>query len=99
MQLSSPTHLIRDLTAAAMELTNQLWKPPAPIRALTVTAIHLLPEGSAYEQVDLFTAAAAPQREKQEKLEAAMARIRGKFGSGAIAYGAIQTEKEEDPFS
>lgn len=35
----------------------------------------------------------------QEKLEAAMARIRGKFGSGAIAYGAIQTEKEEDPFS
>ena len=40
-----------------------------------------------------------PRREKQEKLEAAMARIRGKFGSGAIAYGAIQTEKEEDPFS
>ena len=99
MQLPAPTHLIRDLTAAAMELTNQLWKPPAPIRALTVTAIHLLPEGSAYEQVDLFTAAAAPQREKQEKLEAAMARIRGKFGSGAIAYGTIQTEKEEDPFS
>ena len=99
MQLSSPTHLIRDLTAAAMELTNQLWKAPAPIRALTVTAINLLPEGSAYEQVDLFTAVAAPQREKQEKLEAAMARIRGKFGSGAIAYGAIQTEKEEDPFS
>ena len=99
MQLPAPTHLIRDLTAAAMELTNQLWKPPAPIRALTVTAIHLLPEGSAYEQVDLFTAAAAPQREKHEKLEAARARIRGKFGSGAIAYGAVQTEKEEDPFS
>ena len=40
-----------------------------------------------------------PQREKQEKLEAAMARIRGKFGSGAIVYGAAQPEKEEDPFS
>ena len=79
MQLSSPTHLIRDLTAVAMELTNQLWKPPAPIRALTVTAIHLLPEGSAYEQVDLFTAAAAPQREKQEKLEAAMARLSERY--------------------
>ena len=99
MQLSAPTHLIRDLTAAAMDLTSQLWKPPTPIRALTVTAIHLLPEGSAYEQVDLFTAGAAPQREKQEKLEAAMARIRGKFGSGAIVYGAAQPEKEEDPFS
>lgn len=98
-QLPAPTHLIRDLTAAAMDLTSQLWKPPTPIRALTVTAIHLLPEGSAYEQVDLFTAGAAPQREKQEKLEAAMARIRGKFGSGAIVYGAAQPEKEEDPFS
>ena len=63
-QLSAPTHLIRELTAAAMDLTNQLWKPPAPVRALTVTAIHLVPADEAYEQVDLFTAGAAPQREK-----------------------------------
>ena len=50
-QLSAPTHLIRDLTDAAMELVDQLWKPPSPIRAITVTAIHLLQEGEAYEQV------------------------------------------------
>ena len=97
-QLSSPTHLIRDLTDQAMELVHELWKPPAPIRALTVTAIHLVAEDSAYEQVDLFTASAAPKREKREQLEHAMDRIRGKYGSGAIVFGATKTQKEEDPF-
>ena len=96
-QLPVPTHLIRELTAAAMELTGQLWRPPSPVRALTVTAIHLVPEGDAYEQVDLFTAGAAPHKEKQEKLEAAMDRIRGKYGADAIVFGAAQPEKEEDP--
>ena len=97
MQLSAPTHLIRELTAAAMDLTGQLWKPPAPIRALTVTAIHLVRSEDAYEQVDLFTAEAAPKKERQEKLEAAMDRLRGKYGTGVISYGAAHPEKEEDP--
>ena len=97
MQLSAPTHLIRELTAAAMDLTHQLWKPPAPVRALTVTAIHLVRSEDAYEQVDLFTAGAAPKKERQEKLEAAMDRLRGKYGSDVISYGASCPEKEEDP--
>jgi len=96
-QLPSPTHLIRDLTETAMDLTGQLWKPPAPVRALAVTAIHLTQEGETYEQVDLFTAPAAPKKEKQEKLEAAMDRIRNKYGGGAIVFGAAQPEQEEDP--
>ena len=96
-QLSTPTHLIRDLTDTAMELVYELWKPPSPIRALTVTAINLVQEGEAYEQVDLFTAAAAPKKEKQEKLEDAMDVIRKKFGNSAIVFGAVKTEKEEDP--
>jgi len=96
-QLTTPTHLIRDLTEQAMELVDQLWKPPSPIRAITVTAIHLLQEGEAYEQVDLFTAPAAPKKEKQEKLEGAMDRIRKKYGEGAIVFGAARPEKEADP--
>lgn len=95
-QLSNPTHLIRDLTQSAMELVDALWCPPAPVRALTVTAIHLAAEDEAYEQEDLF-AAPAPRREKQERLEAAMDRIRGKYGSGSITFGAAAPEKEEDP--
>ena len=94
-QLPAPTHLIRDLTETATDLVHQLWKPPAPIRAMTVTAIHLVPEGQAYEQVNLFTP--VPRKEKQEKLEGAMEQIRKKYGSGAIVFGAAQPEKEEDP--
>ena len=94
-QLAAPTHLIRDLTDAAMELVFELWKPPSPIRALTVTAIHLVQEGEAYEQVDLFSS--GPGKEKQEKLEGAMEQIRKKFGADAIVFGAARPEKEEDP--
>lgn len=95
-QLPAPTHLIRDITSAALELTGQLWKPPAPIRALTVTAIHLTSPSDAYEQVDLFTATEAPKRKKQEQLEAAMDRIRSKYGTDAISFGASRPEKEEE---
>ena len=94
-QLAAPTHLIRDLPDAAMELLYELWKPPSPIRALTVTAIHLVQEGEAYEQVDLFSS--GPGKEKQEKLEGAMEQIRKKFGADAIVFGAARPEKEEDP--
>ena len=94
-QLAAPTHLIRDLTDAAMELLYELWKPPSPIRALTVTAIHLVQKGEAYEQVDLFSS--GPGKEKQEKLEGAMEQIRKKFGADAIVFGAARPEKEEDP--
>ena len=94
-QLPAPTCLIRDLTGAATDLAEQLWRPPAPIRALTVTALHLVPERDAYVQTDLFSAPG--DREKQEKLEGAVDQIRRKYGGGAIAFGAAQPEKEEDP--
>ena len=96
-QLPAPTHLIRDLTNAAMALTEELWTPPAPIRALTVTAIHLSPDGEAYEQANLFDPTAGQRNARQEKLESAMDAIRKKLGGDAIVYGAARPEKEEDP--
>ena len=79
-QLPAPTHLIRDLTNAAMALTEELWTPPAPIRALTVTAIHLSSDGEAYEQANLFDPTAGQRNARQEKLESAMDAIRKKYG-------------------
>lgn len=94
-QLSAPTHLMRDLTQASMELIERAWKPPAPIRMITVTAISLAPADAAFEQVSLFDAA-APHRERQEKIEKTMDSIREKFGTDAIQFGNL-TEKQEDP--
>ena len=96
-QLPAPTHLIRELTAAAMALTEELWTPPAPIRALTVTAIHLSPEGESYQQASLFDPGAGRRNTRQEKLESAMDAIRKKYGGDAIVFGAARPEKEEDP--
>ncbi len=95
-QFSAPTHLMRELTEAAMELVDGAWKPPSPIRMLTVTAINLVASDVAFEQVSLFDAAAAPLRRRQEKIEKTMDSIREKFGADAIQFGNL-TEKQEDP--
>lgn len=97
-RLASSTHLMRELADGAMELLETFWKPPAPIRMLTVTAIALTDSADAYEQVDLLDAS-GPKREKQEKLESAMDQIRGKYGKGAVRFGALGPEKKEDPLS
>lgn len=95
-RFSSPTHLMRELTDGAMELLETFWKPSSPIRMLTVTAIALTEEADAYEQVDLLDTSVT-RRARQEKLEAAMDQIRGKYGMGAVRFGAAGPEKEEDP--
>ena len=93
-QFSAPTHLFRDLMGTAIELINELWKPPSPVRLLRVTAINLVPADEAFEQVDLFSSTAS--RERQERLESAMASIRDKYGQGSIAFGRTQrSEKKE----
>ena len=46
---------------------------------------------------DHYKHASKEAREKLEKLEGAMDQIRKKYGGGAIAFGAAQNEKEEDP--
>ena len=83
--LDTPTYLAREVSQAAMALLRQFWDPRSPVRALTVTAQSLLPADQAGEQLSLLSPAAAPQREKVEKLERAMDGIRGKFGQGAIS--------------
>ena len=57
----------------------------APVRALTVTALYLLPQEEAGAQMDLFHGAQDQKRERLEKLAGAMDAIRAKYGKGAIA--------------
>jgi DNA polymerase-4 len=83
-QLTAPTHLMRDISNAALELIRAAWKAPTPVRMVTITAIYLSPEGESYGQLDLLGKQPSP---KQEQLESAMDAIRGKFGADAIAFG------------
>ena len=98
-RLSAPTYVSRDLSEAVMELILSSWRLESPIRALTVTAQNLVDEDEAAEQLDLFAANAAPRRDKLEKLEHTVDRIRDKFGGGAITFasavkGEIGVEEE-----
>lgn len=86
-QLDAPTRLMKDIYRAALELTEQAWKAPEPIRMLTVTALYITEDADSYRQLDLLGGEAARRNEKQEKLEDAMAAIRDKYGKGAISYG------------
>ena len=87
---------MRDILAAAQELVRSVWKPPAPVRLLNVTALHLTAEAETYEQTDLFAPAKDGDR-RREKLELAMDAIRGKYGGGAIRYGAALPRSGEPP--
>lgn len=86
-QLDMPTNLAEDITHAAIEIMEKSWRSKDPIRMLTITAINLVDEKD-HEQLSLFSAA-REDREKNEKVERTMDRIRQKFGSSAITYGRI----------
>lgn len=96
-RLDEPTHLMRDIWETAQDLARQIWKAPTPIRAMTVTALHVTEDGQAYRQLDLLGQTSARRSERQEKLESAVDAIREKYGSGAIRFGQTQrhTEHEE----
>ena len=96
--LAVPTNTARELFQAAMGILEHSWKSGAPIRAITLTAHNLIPEGEAAEQLDLFQKAAPQKRERVEKLERTMDAIRSKFGKGAVTVAALtpEREKEED---
>ncbi len=83
-QLSSPTNLGREIAKAAMALADSCWNMDQPVRALTVTALYLIPEDEVGTQMDLLAGAENEKRQRLEKLEGTMDAIRAKFGSGAI---------------
>ncbi len=86
--LKTPTRLQAELIDQAMRLIRANWKPGAPVRALTITAAHLIPEDQDASQLSLFEDDQAKKREKLEKLEDAVYKIRGRFGSDSISMGA-----------
>ena len=97
IRLDAPTHLMRDIHRTAMQLAGQLWKPPTPVRAMTVTALYVTEDGGAFRQLDLLGGAAQERSQRQEKLEGTMDAIRRKYGRGAIAFGDGQETEEDLP--
>lgn len=86
-QLPASTHLMREILDAAMELIDRAWRPPTPIRLISVTALALTDRLETYEQLDLLAPQRTEENAKLERLESAVDAIRKKYGSQAISFG------------
>ena len=95
-RLDAPTCLAREIGQAAFGLADSCWNMAAPVRALTVTAIYLIPEEDAGLQMDLLAGAETQKRERLEKLEGTLDAIRAKYGKGAIAPASAPRDPGED---
>lgn len=78
------TNLAKEISDMAMELILAHWDIEKPVRALTITAMQLLEESSAGQQLTLFSAGDV-RRDKQQELEQTMDRLRQKFGRQALS--------------
>lgn len=89
--LDCPTHLAKEIADSAMELIKSSWSVKAPIRTLTVTGANLTNTSYTGEQLTLFEDAGSFSfnKDKQERLETAIDKIRDKHGKDAVSTGNL----------
>ncbi len=98
-KLPQPTFLAREIADAAMELVLRNWKvSSAPIRALTVTVTDLSDADDYPLQYSLLATEEEKRSEKQEKVELAMDRLRGRYGKNIIVFGASARVEDGEGF-
>ena len=102
MKLDHYTCLQHEINETSRQLVKSNWSigPHAPIRALTVCATGLMHADQVVEQISLFDFAAAVDgskgkndRNRQEKLEAAVDLLRRKHGDKTISLGIRKNEE------
>ena len=97
--LNHYTWLEHEIREVAIRLIEENWRTGDPIRAITVGVSRLVPGSEAAEQLDLFdlmgTAAQAGSRdrERQDKMEAAVDALRQKMGNTAVTLGVHRNEE------
>ncbi len=95
-RLSAPSCLAREIGAAAMALADGCWNMERPVRALTVTALYLIPEEEAGAQLELWSGEQEARRARLERLEHTLDDIRAKYGKGAISPASSTREFAAD---
>ncbi|MBQ2271957.1 MAG: DNA polymerase IV, partial [Clostridia bacterium] len=95
-KLSAPTHLAKEIAAAAMELLEANWNlASSPVRALTVTVSDLCDADEIPVQYSLIPSEGEMRSEKQEKIELAMDHLRDRYGKKIISFGSSRTVRED----
>lgn len=84
-KLAYPVMTGRDIERAAKELLRSLWKEDYPLRTITVSVFSLVAENSG-GQISLFD---DDRHVKNENLEKAIDKIRGKYGANTITRAGL----------
>ncbi len=85
-QLHHPTDCDMELFGLGMDLLAEAHRWPAPLRSLSLRAERLIPIETP-EQLDFFTD--YKKQKTLRSLDAAVDRLRGKYGAAAVRRGAI----------
>ncbi len=89
--LDVPTHLQREIAEIAFELVETNRNGSA-VRLLGISCSELVPESEAVTQMSLFEGTGSTDRQRQEKLEDAVASIKKRMGKDSITLGFRRAE-------
>lgn len=85
-----PSNISREIADTAYKILSSEWSEYKPIRMLTVTASNLVKSDAVAEQIDFFSESKDnSKREKSQKREETIDKIRQRYGEDAILNGAI----------
>ena len=90
MKLTHPTSLTAEFVPVAMDLFRKSYDWRNPVRSLGICGTGLVPENSVY-QLTLFDN--EEQRQKFERAERTVDRIRGRFGQFSLQRAALMSER------
>jgi DNA polymerase-4 len=90
MKLSRPTSLVAEMVPAAMSLFNKNYRWNKPIRSIGIRGADLVPENAVY-QLSLYDD--EYKREKLERLERTVDRIRGQFGFYSLQRAILISDR------
>ena len=82
--LDTPTSLSRTIYQTACAILSECWRSDAPVRLMTVTASGLMPEDEAAPIQLSFLEEPQEDDPRRIKLEAAIDRVRDKWGKNAV---------------
>ena len=89
-KLPKPSALSREIADSAFDLYRRLWTSGAPIRSITVAVSQLTDHTGLREQMSFFTDEKEElARERTGKREAAVDRIRERFGTTSILRASV----------
>lgn len=90
-RLSLPSYITSEIAEKALEIFDAKYEMRTPIRSLGVRGSGLVPEHTALQLSFFYDIA---KREKQEAMEQAIDKIRGRFGYHAIRQGILLLDRD-----